>query len=46
MDNRDCCPTTAGGDSTITNGDEAEVLPRTTQGIATRDEGSQEAEFH
>lgn len=46
MDNQEHCPTkTAGGNSTITNGDEQEPLNRVVQ-IATRDEGSQEAEYH
>lgn len=39
-------PTGYGGNSTIANQDEAEILYRTTQMIPTRAEGAQEQEFH
>lgn len=45
MDNEHC-PTGDGGNTTIVNQDEAEILQRTTQGVATRAEGAQEGEFH
>lgn len=45
MDNENCCPTTAGGNKTITNGNEQDVLDRVVQ-IPARAEGAQEAEFH
>lgn len=41
MDDKDCCPTGDGGNSTITNQDEAEILVRTTQGMTVRAEGMQ-----
>lgn len=46
MENEKCCPTTSGGNTTIVNGDEAEVLVRTTQGLQTRSEGMQEPGKH
>lgn len=42
----DCCPTGDGGNSTLTNQDEAEILARTTQGLAIRAEGMQEPGHH
>ena len=45
MDNKDCCPTTAGGNSTVTNGDEQEPLNRIVE-IPTRIEGAQDSEMH
>lgn len=44
MDDKDCCPTGSGGNSTITNQNEAEILVRTTQGLPTRTEGMQSPE--
>jgi hypothetical protein len=41
-----CCPVGPGGNSTITNQDEAEILVRTTQGPAVRAEGMQEPGRH
>ncbi|MET9385301.1 hypothetical protein ABZY09_30575 [Streptomyces sp. NPDC002928] len=46
MDQHDCCPTGNGGNSTNTNGDEAEILARTTQGPGVRAEGMQEPGRH
>lgn len=46
MDNEECCPTTVGGNITIINGDEAEPLVRTTQGLPVRAEGMQEPGRH
>ena len=40
------CPKGDGGNSTIINQDEAEILEATTQRIGTRAEGAQDAEFH
>lgn len=46
MDNQEHCPTTtAGGNSTITNGDEQQTLNRIPE-IPSRVEGPQDAEFH
>lgn len=44
MDN-DKCPTTAGGDSTITNGDEQQPLNDFVR-IPARVEGGQDEDFH
>lgn len=41
-----CCPLTTGGNTTITNGDEAPVIVATTQGLTTRSEGMQEPGKH
>ena len=41
-----CCPVGPGGDHEITNGDEAEILVRTTQGLEVRTEGVQEPGRH
>lgn len=46
MDNEKCCPVGPGGDSTLTNQDEQEILTRTTQGCPTRAEGMQESGHH
>jgi len=46
MSDEKCCPVGPGGNSTITNGDEAEILVRTTQGLQTRSEGMQEPGKH
>ncbi|MFJ2650871.1 hypothetical protein ACIO1C_29650 [Streptomyces sp. NPDC087420] len=43
-DDKDCCPTGDGGNSTITNQDEMEILARTTAGMTVRIEGYQAAE--
>lgn len=45
MDEKNCCPTTAGGNSTVTNGDEQEPLKRVVE-ISTRTEGAQDSEMH
>ncbi|MFK4187278.1 hypothetical protein ACI2L4_25195 [Streptomyces sparsogenes] len=37
----ECCPTGNGGNSTITNQDEAEILARTTGPLPVRTEGQQ-----
>lgn len=41
-----CCPEGPGGNSTLTNQDEQEILTRTTQGCPTRAEGMQEPGRH
>ena len=46
MDDKDCCPAGPGGDHQLTNQDEAEILARTTQGLAVRAEGMQEPGRH
>lgn len=43
MDDR-CCPVGPGGDSTLTNQDEAVLLAAVVQGIETRNEAKQDAE--
>ncbi|MEW1547525.1 hypothetical protein [Streptomyces tsukubensis] len=46
MDDEKHCPKGPGGNTTLVNNDEAEILERTTQGIPMRAEGAQEGEFH
>lgn len=46
MDNEQCCPVGPGGNSTLTNQDEQQILDRTTQGLAVRAEGMQEPGRH
>jgi hypothetical protein len=46
MDNAQCCPTGTGGNSTITNQDEQEILNRTMQMPKVRVEGMQDSEAH
>jgi hypothetical protein len=46
MDDKQCCPVGPGGNSTITNQDEQEILTRTTQGCSVRTEGMQEPGRH
>lgn len=46
MHDEECCPKGPGGDTTLINGDEAEILARTTQGLQTRSEGMQEPGRH
>lgn len=41
-----CCPTGDGGNSTLTNQDEAMILVATTQGCDVRVEGMQEPGRH
>jgi hypothetical protein len=43
---QDCCPEGPGGNSQLTNGDEAEILVRTTQCLPVRTEGMQEPGRH
>lgn len=40
------CPKGDGGNSTITNQDEAKILEATTQNLGTRAEGAQDGDFH
>lgn len=40
------CPEGPGGDQTLTNQDEAEILVRTQQGVQVRAEGMQEPGRH
>jgi hypothetical protein len=40
------CPEGPGGNHTLTNQDEAEILVRTTQGLSVRVEGMQEPGRH
>jgi hypothetical protein len=40
-DDEKCCPKGSGGNSTITNQDEAEILRRTTGPLPTRTEAQQ-----
>ncbi|MFD3531987.1 hypothetical protein [Streptomyces sp. NPDC058664] len=44
MDN--CEPTTSGGNSTITNGNEQDTLDRCVTEVPRRAEGAQDADFH
>ncbi|WP_261994345.1 hypothetical protein [Streptomyces sp. t39] len=44
MDN--CEPTTTGGDTTIRNGDEQQVLDACVARVPQRAEGAQEQDFH
>jgi hypothetical protein len=46
MDNEQCCPVGPGGNTTIINQDEQEILTRTTQGCGVRAEGMQESGRH
>jgi hypothetical protein len=46
MDDKHCCPVGPGGNTTVINQDEAEILVRTTQACATRTEGMQEPGRH
>lgn len=46
MDNEHCCPVGPGGDHQLTNQDEADILVRTTQGLAVETEGMQESGRH
>jgi len=41
-----CCPVGPGGDMTLINQDEQEILDRTTQGLAVEAVGCQDGEFH
>lgn len=45
MDNQHCQPTTSGGNSTITNGDEQQPLKDCVM-IPARAEGAQDQDFH
>lgn len=40
------CPKGNGGDSSVTNQDEAMILARTTQLPSVRTEGGQDSDFH
>lgn len=46
MDENHCCPVGPGGDTTIVNQDEQEILVRTTQACGVRTEGMQEPGRH
>jgi hypothetical protein len=46
MDDEKCCPEGPGGNHTLINQDEAEILVRTTQGCSVRAEGMQEPGRH
>lgn len=41
-----CCPKGSGGNSTVTNQDEAMILARTARLSSVRTEGSQDSDFH
>lgn len=41
-----CCPKGNGGNSTLTNQDEREILERTSTSLPVRAEGKQDGECH
>lgn len=46
MHDEKCCPKGEGGNTTVVNQDEREILERTTQGCSVRAEGMQEPGRH
>jgi hypothetical protein len=46
VDNEKYCPTGPGGNTTLTNQDEQEILDRTIQGFTVETVGAQDAELH
>lgn len=46
MTDREHCPVGPGGDTTIVNQNEQEILDRTTQGLAVETVGKQDGELH
>jgi hypothetical protein len=46
VDNEQCCPEGPGGDMTLINQDEQQILDATTQGLSVRAEGMQEPGRH